>query len=82
MSSINSWASMAPKHSSSPGAATEAGQSAPPLFEEGRHFAVAERPPDYHHDVERVGQLVENRTKPFTNQAPGAAALHAVANLP
>jgi hypothetical protein len=58
---------MAAKHSSTPGAATEPGQRTPPLFEQRRHFAVAERPPHDHHDVERVRQVSENSAKAFTN---------------
>jgi hypothetical protein len=82
MSSINSRASIGFKHSSSPGAATEPGQGAPPLFEHRFHLALSEWAPDDHHDIQRCGQLAENCAKTLTNQAARPAALDGVANLP
>jgi len=81
MSSIKSRASIAAKHSSSPGAATQAGQGALPFFEQRRHLSLTERPPHDHDDVEGGWQLRENCAKPLTNQAPGPAALDGVADL-
>src|SRR6188508_2423879 len=82
MSSIKSRASIAAKHSSSPGAATEPGQGASPLLEQVGHLPFPERAPHDHHDVQGRGQLTENCAKTLTNQATRTAALDGVANLP
>ena len=47
--------------------ATQAGQCALPLLEQGLHLPFAERPPHDDHDIERVGQLAENCAKTFAN---------------